>query len=1046
MSGMLEGVDPGAARSRRVTPRPVLLSGGLADQCMGTGALACRILTRMGVHEKGEQGGAGMLRRRGPRGVFLHILFTALAALSRGRAEDWPMWRHDARRSAVSADSLPAQLRLQWTRRCPALKPAFRNTRLQFDRGYEPVVLGSRMFVGSSANDSVMAVDTASGAEQWRFYTDGPVRLAPLAWRGKVYAGSDDGHLYCLDASDGSLRWRFRAVPSNRKLLGNGRLTSVWPVRGGPVLADGTVYFAAGVWPSEGVFIYALEAETGSVVWVNDRVGSLYGRQPHGAQALGGLTPQGYLAVNGDELVVPCGAAMPARFDRASGKLNSFSLPAEGRVPGGWFLATDSPEAKEARRGKVSLDSDVNRERHEDRWRRGPGEPGVRARISVGGRTLTFDHAPGGVTGEVHSMLAADGKLFVVTLDGSIHCFGESQGAARRHEGAGSALDSPDDVWRRRTAALLEEGRVTSGYALVWGIGSSRLAEELVSQSSLHVTVVDGDVVKVDAFRRRLDAAGLYGGRITVHAGDPLRFGFPPYVASLIVSEDPAAAGLDSGPASVRELFRCLRPYGGVACLPFQGEKRARFETWARGAELANGQLGSAGGFVTLRRVGALPGATNYTGGWTSPDKLVRAPLAVLWYGDAITRFKRSPQPLVLDGVMVSQGKDWLGKPAKMGPVTRLHLPGTGMYALLSSEYVDVYSGRLLSAKEAAAAGLPVAAPEPDAGQMPSYQYRPPYVSEYAEANKGRALKSHEWPFLTEVDKGERVNPMTGLTEPRRFVKSYGCEGGNDYGHLFTMRSATAAFYDKRTESGTINIGGTRSGCTNSVIPANGVLSVPYFYEGCTCSYPLPVGLALVAMPQDYEQWTAWGPARSGPIRRVGINLGAPGDRVTEAGTLWLDYPSVGGPSPEIAVTTEPKTPEFYYRHAVWAEGGRGWPWVVASGRRDLRELTVEGLRDAEFTVRLYFADPDETAPGKRVFTVMLQGQPVLEDLDIVREAGGRMRGMVREVTGVRCKGVLNVGLRPRVGVPLLSGVELVLEGLDLDPLPVLGPASAASW
>ena len=167
---------------------------------------------------------------------------------------------------------------------------------------------------------------------------------------------------------------------------------------------------------------------------------------------------------------------------------------------------------------------------------------------------------------------------------------------------------------------------------------------------------------------------------------------------------------------------------------------------------------------------------------------------------------------------------------------------------------------------------------------------------------------------------------------------------------------------------------------------------------------------------------------------------------MTEAGTLWLDYPSVGGPSPEIAVTTEPKTPEFYYRHAVWAEGGRGWPWVVASGRRDLRELTVEGLRDAEFTVRLYFADPDETAPGKRVFTVMLQGQPVLEDLDIVREAGGRMRGMVREVTGVRCKGVLNVGLRPRVGVPLLSGVELVLEGLDLDPLPVLGPASAASW
>ena len=57
------------------------------------------------------------------------------------------------------------------------------------------------------------------------------------------------------------------------------------------------------------------------------------------------------------------------------------------------------------------------------------------------------------------------------------------------------------------------------------------------------------------------------------------------------------------------------------------------------------------------------------------------------------------------------------------------------------------------------------------------------------------------------------------------------------------MRSGTAAFYDKRLESGTIHISGPRSGCTNSIVPANGVLNVPYFYEGCTCSYPLPMAL-----------------------------------------------------------------------------------------------------------------------------------------------------------------------------------------------------------
>ena len=38
-------------------------------------------------------------------------------------------------------------------------------------------------------------------------------------------------------------------------------------------------------------------------------------------------------------------------------------------------------------------------------------------------------------------------------------------------------------------------------------------------------------------------------------------------------------------------------------------------------------------------------------------------------------------------------------------------------------------------------------------------------------------------------------------------------------------------------------------------------------------------------------------------IQRIGLNLGAPGDRMTEAGTLWLDYPVVGGPSPSSATS-----------------------------------------------------------------------------------------------------------------------------------------------
>ncbi len=50
--------------------------------------------------------------------------------------------------------------------------------------------------------------------------------------------------------------------------------------------------------PFEGVFIYAMDIDTGNVVWRNDRMGYLFGRQPHNTEAIGGLAPQGYLVIN----------------------------------------------------------------------------------------------------------------------------------------------------------------------------------------------------------------------------------------------------------------------------------------------------------------------------------------------------------------------------------------------------------------------------------------------------------------------------------------------------------------------------------------------------------------------------------------------------------------------------------------------------------------------------------------------------------------------------------------------------------------------------
>jgi hypothetical protein len=110
---------------------------------------------------------------------------------------------------------------------------------------------------------------------------------------------------------------------------------------------------------------------------------------------------------------------------------------------------------------------------------------------------------------------------------------------------------------------------------------------------------------------------------------------------------------------------------------------------------------------------------------------------------------------------------------------------------------------------------------------------------------------------------------------------------------------------------------------------------------------------------------------------------------------------------------------------------------VASSAVKGVTLLTV-GLAEGRFvaerryTVRLYFAELEAVGPGERVFDVGLQGETVLRKFDILKEAGGRNRGVVKEFKGVRVTKELVVTLSPRltakVQAPLLSGIEVVAE------------------
>jgi outer membrane protein assembly factor BamB len=239
-------------------------------------------------------------------------------------ADDWPTYRHDNQRSAVTAERVAAPLSEDWAFTPlhgpshawgdPQPKPVekiLEQPRLRFDDAFHVAVAGGMVFFGSSSECKVYALDAATGEVRWEFFTEGPVRMAPTVAGGKVYVGSDDGKVYCLAAADGRVVWTFAAAPSPERVLGNGRIISLWPVRTGVIVDGGVAYFGAGVFPAEGLYLYAVGTDDGRLLWKNDS----YGRGGTGT-----VSPQGYLVASREKLFVPSGRAMPAAFSRDDGK------------------------------------------------------------------------------------------------------------------------------------------------------------------------------------------------------------------------------------------------------------------------------------------------------------------------------------------------------------------------------------------------------------------------------------------------------------------------------------------------------------------------------------------------------------------------------------------------------------------------------------------------------------------------------------------------------------------------------------------------------
>jgi len=187
------------------------------------------------------------------------------------------------------------------------------------------------------------------------------------------------------------------------------------------------------------------------------------------------------------------------------------------------------------------------------------------------------------------------------------------------------------------------------------------------------------------------------------------------------------------------------------------------------------------------------------------------------------------------------------------------------------------------------------------------------------------------------------------------------------------------------------------------------------------------MGMALVVAAMLAVGLVGCGPQKTGAAAGklvLRVNCAADKEYTDETGAKWLP-------------------------DQVWKEGA---PYGAVEGQTILREgLKITGTKAPEvylterysmkayrfdvppgtYAVRLHFAEtfPGIVQDGPRVFTVAIQGKPVLTDLDVMKAAGGFGKPLVKEFKGVKVTdGKLMIEFTPKTQNPEINGIEVIGE------------------
>ncbi|PVX24059.1 MAG: hypothetical protein CW691_08730, partial [Candidatus Bathyarchaeum sp.] len=164
-------------------------------------------------------------------------------------SDSWEMWRNDSKNSG-SGQAGPTELNLRWSFTTGA------------GVGSTPVIVEGRVYVGSQ-DKNIYCIDARDGSLLWKFMTNTRIKSSVAVADGRVYVGPDDGYVYCLDSKNGSLIWRAGAggyIEAGFKAVAG--------IRSSPIVVGGMVYVG-----SLDTRLYCFDADSGDIVWTYETGG-----------------------------------------------------------------------------------------------------------------------------------------------------------------------------------------------------------------------------------------------------------------------------------------------------------------------------------------------------------------------------------------------------------------------------------------------------------------------------------------------------------------------------------------------------------------------------------------------------------------------------------------------------------------------------------------------------------------------------------------------------------------------------------------------------